>query len=202
MKKIGDGIYLKLILKLTSANLTQLPVNLFNMNFFVVLSTFLSFASCNHSETIDFPSINPNIHVWVFLDVDCPVSQFYTNVLNEYQQEFKNDSVLFYAVFPHLEDNDEAIQAFVNKYDFKVNIVGDPDLKFTRKFDAKATPEAFITRGDSILYRGVIDNSFVAVGERRCGTDQFYLRYALKQLTSSNQKFVTRTKPVGCTIGR
>lgn len=174
----------------------------FRIKIIAVLATFFCFVSCNRNEEVTFPSQNSNIHVWVFLDVECPISQFYTSVLNDYQQEFEDDSVLFYAVFPYLEDDNEAIQEFIKEYDFKVNILGDPDLNFTKKFNANATPEAFITKQDSILYRGVIDNSFVALGERRCGTDQFYLRYALKQLTSSNLKFVKRTKAVGCVIKR
>ncbi|GAA5021017.1 hypothetical protein GCM10011506_03580 [Marivirga lumbricoides] len=156
--------------------------------------------SCDNSEKVAFPPDNSTIHVWVFLDVHCPLSPFYSNIINDYQKEFLKDSVIFYAVFPKEESNSTQVKLFAEKHSLQVKVVGDPELELSQRFNVTVVPEAFVTKDEEVLYRGKIDNSFEAVGERRCGTDQFYVKYALRMLAKQSNSFVKKTKPVGCIV--
>ncbi len=66
---------------------------------------------------------------------------------------------------------------------------------------ATTAPEAFIVGSDSkVLYRGRIDDRFVALGKPRHEVRERDLRRALEAVIEGRKVEVAETKPVGCLI--
>lgn len=170
------------------------------MKYCIALIVIFLGTSCDKNDKLIFPPQNDKIHVWVFIDPECPISQYYTSILNDYSNDFKKDTVYFNAVYPNFSDSDKMVEQFIKDYKFSLRKVADPELILTKKLNASITPEVFITRYKKILYQGMIDNAFVKLGEQRNTTDQFYLKSALESLLASENNYIKETKAVGCII--
>ena len=66
---------------------------------------------------------------------------------------------------------------------------------------ATVTPEIIMVdnKGD-LIYRGMIDNWFYALGKYRRVTTEFYLQDAIEAHFNNQQVAVQKTDPIGCFI--
>ncbi|MCB0820937.1 MAG: redoxin domain-containing protein [Bacteroidetes bacterium] len=139
--------------------------------------------------------------VYIFLSEGCPICQNVTPELNRVAEEFTGRNVRLIGIFPSAVSNEESRKAFADKYRIKFKLMGDTGGSVTRKLNASTTPEVIVVEasGEAVIYRGLIDDSYAAVGKRRKVSKLKYLKDALNKYLSTFESS-TFTTPVGCKI--
>lgn len=138
-----------------------------------------------------------------FLSESCPICQNQTQSINQLQTAYQNMGLKTIAYFPNESISDEnSIMHFKSKYNLNFPLLVDTNQHFTKKYQAKVTPQVFLINSQSgeIIYSGKIDNSFERVGKRRQKITEFYLNDAIKSIIFNENIKLKRTEPVGCII--
>ncbi len=107
------------------------------------------------------------------------------------------------GVFPSQTATNTSIRkAFAEKYKLPFLLTDDPLQTLTNQLSAQITPEVFVInkKNNQLIYRGLIDNSYIRVGKRRSITTEFHLRNALEQFFAGNLEQIKSTEAVGCII--
>ena len=140
-------------------------------------------------------------NVAIFILQDCPVSNGYAPEINRIVTEFGPEGIGFYLV--HVDSNlrqDEA-RKHAEGFGFKCPVLVDRDHKLVRRAKATVAPEAFVIGRDGvILYRGRIDDRYVAIGKRKPAPTTRDLRDALQAVLEDRPVRNPVTKPLGCFI--
>jgi peroxiredoxin len=139
--------------------------------------------------------------VFVFLDYECPLSQNYTNKINDLSDKYKAEDIQFYSVFPNLSADNAEVKMFKRKYKMDMPFLGDPQKKLTNYLDATITPEVFLVDSNkTVLYSGRIDNWASALGVKRQITTSNDLDEALNDFINNKEIKINKTEAVGCII--
>ena len=176
----------------------------------VVLAVGLSFASA--TETRDFilkdlegiarhpfEPADKIASVLIFFWQDCPISNGYAPEINRIAATRTN--FVFYVVQVDPELSVAAAREHARKFDLRVPVLLDPQHRLVRFAKATVTPEVIVFRksGD-VLYRGRIDNLYVALGKKRRVVTEHDLLDALDAIAVGKPVKQTETKAVGCLI--
>ena len=138
---------------------------------------------------------------FVFFAPDCPLSKNYTLTINNFQKDFKKDSVKFFVVYPGPWYEKQEIEEFHNTFINNTTALLDEDFAFTKKVSATVTPEVvLIDREGNIKYQGAIDNWAISLGKKRQHITALYLNDALVSLLMNNMISINKTEPIGCFI--
>lgn len=138
-----------------------------------------------------------------FLSESCPICQNQTQSINQLYKNYKDLGLKSIAYFPNITLSDSnSIQSFRSKYKIDFPVFLDYNQFFTKKFEAKVTPQVFLInhQTNQILYAGKIDNSYERVGKRRQKITEHFLENALKSLINNEQIILNYTEPIGCFI--
>ena len=147
--------------------------------------------------------IENRISVFVFMDVECPISQFFTKNLQTLSVKFAKEGIIFIAVFPTKYTNENEIKSFNNKYNFTIPSVLDKFQHITKLLNANVTPEVFVLNKKSeIVYSGCIDNSFFALGKLNLNPQKFYLEQTFELLINNKIPLKSHVEAIGCEIQR
>ena len=139
--------------------------------------------------------------VLMFVATDCPNSNTYAPVLARLYREYSPRGVAFFNVY---SDPSEGAQ-LVRKHDadFKTPFTAllDPHQTLARQTGARSTPEAVILDpAGKVLYRGRVDNRFVAFGKTRYQPTENDLQEALDAVLRGEAVPHPVTRTVGCAI--
>jgi len=134
------------------------------------------------------------------MDYECPISQFYTKTLNEISLNYPDSVLKVIAVFPGIPQKADALTDFKKEYKVIFHMQGDEKLALTNRFEAKITPEVFLTKRDKFYYQGMIDNAFVKLGEQRATVTEKHLIKAISALMDGVAYIPAKTEAVGCVI--
>lgn len=138
--------------------------------------------------------------IWVFLALDCPISQKYIGELKQIDSVYRMQGVQVKAVIPGGVSQTE-IDNFWNEYSIGFPAIADPDFQWVRKFSARVTPEVFLTDiNQQVFYRGAIDDWFFDLGKYRQRVTQHYLRDAIEAVRHHKIPGIRETEAVGCPI--
>jgi peroxiredoxin len=144
-----------------------------------------------------------SLTVYIFLEDECLISQFYTNELTRLYDKYHKDHVGFIGYFPSPMTGSHEIEAFADKFKLKFPLLPDPDKTWTRKFEITVTPEVSLLdhRTDRTIYKGRIDDSYVRVGKRKLHPQSHDLEDMIKawQLNQIPDTLV-QTQAIGCFI--
>jgi peroxiredoxin len=144
-----------------------------------------------------------NIQVFVFLDTECPISQRYTNYLQELSAKFQQSDISFFCIFPTANTHEEDLKAFREKYNLTIPFIIDKYHHITKLLDAIATPEVFVLgKNHEILYQGMIDNKYYDLGKSRVQATEFYLVNALEAILKNQKPQIPYSQAIGCDIER
>lgn len=140
--------------------------------------------------------------VYIFLEEDCRISQFYTTKLNHLHEQYANYKIKFTGVFPSQRTEQKDINNFKEKYKIPFNLVFDDQQILTKKFGATITPEVVVYQPDTekILYKGRIDDAYFRVGKRRNVVTTNELKYVLNCISKSKPVEIGWKEAVGCFI--
>jgi peroxiredoxin len=144
-----------------------------------------------------------SLKVIVFLSETCPICKSTTPELRKLHDEFTSKGVEFIGVFPsQTATNETSRKAFAEKYSLPFKLIDDPQQSLTNRLNAEITPEVFVLnkKNNQLIYRGLIDNSYIRVGKRRSITTEFHLRNALEHFFAGQVDQIKSTEAVGCII--
>jgi len=143
------------------------------------------------------------ICVFIFLDVECPISKYYTQILQKIYLKSRQNNVVFFTVFPTKYTTSAEISAFNNQYHLTIPSILDKSHKLAAKLDATVTPEVFVlNQKGEIQYSGSIDDSYVALGVRNHRPRSFYLQEAIFSVIKKHKPLVSHANAIGCEIQR
>ena len=139
--------------------------------------------------------------VLIFVSVDCPVSNRYAPEIQRLYQTFATRGIRFELVYPNPADSRTAIDRHIKAFSLPPVAHPDPDGKLVRLTGVTVTPEAVVFDGQgTIVYRGRIDDRFVAPGRERPAATVYDLRNALQSVSRGTPVAVSNTQAVGCFI--
>jgi len=141
--------------------------------------------------------------VTIFISPTCPVCQQMTPYLDRLYAAY-GDAVVFRILVPDGMADREEIDSFRVRYACRYRVDIDTGNVQVGRLDAHVTPEAFLHRGGSasVLYRGRINDLYVALGRRRQKVRSHDLRDAIEAVVKGDVPAVNSTEPIGCIIER
>jgi len=148
-----------------------------------------------------FQSSDAQTMVFMFVGVDCPISNSYAPEVRRLAAEFGPRGVAFRLVYPNADETLEIIKKHLKDYVYALEALWDPQHELTRAAGAKMTPEAIVfVRGRGFVYRGRIDDRFVQLGKARVAPTQHDLKDALTAVINGKAVPHPSTRAVGCYI--
>jgi peroxiredoxin len=139
--------------------------------------------------------------VLVFLGTQCPISNSYAPALKRLFDTHPGADVDLLGVHCDPDVSPEIAQTHAGEYELRFPLVLDHDQRLAQACGVKAVPTAIvIDAGGRLLYRGRIDNRFVALGQRRPEATVFDLQRALESALAGQQPDPSTTEAVGCPL--
>jgi hypothetical protein len=142
--------------------------------------------------------------VLFFAASDCPISNRYIPEITRLDREFAPLGVRFWWVYPNPGDT----AAVVRQHDEQFNIQGhaalDTEQQLTRMAHATITPEVAVLipflAGFREVYKGRIDNRYIALGRERPAATRHDLENAIRAVLAHGPVPMADGPPVGCSI--
>lgn len=144
-------------------------------------------------------SNNNKIQVFFFFSTTCPLCKYFTKELNQINELYGTKTKMT-IVFPGKYKVKE-IKKYNATFDINMNFHIDSKLKMSQKLNATVTPQVIVTRNDTILYSGLINNSYLNIVNLNVNKAENYLANALDTIIVLNKKIINcKTEPIGCLI--
>ena len=149
-----------------------------------------------------------NIVVTVFLYENCPIAQDMCGPLRDVYHYFRdtlNKNINFRGFSPNAFSTSQTISLFQQEYSIPFALNLDYDTingvhgAHTLQYFPIKTPEAFVECNDELIYRGMIDNSYLELGVFLEPTEH-YLFQVLEDLINGENVAYFETIPIGCLI--
>ena len=137
--------------------------------------------------------------VFVFTTSDCPISNRYAPEIQRLAATY-GDRAKFVLVYPVRTDTPAAIRAHKEKFGYTLESTADYGQGLVKKAGVTVTPEVAVMNGDTVLYRGRIDDRYVELGRERPKPTTHDLEDALKAAIAGKPIAVKRTQAVGCIL--
>ena len=104
-------------------------------------------------------------------------------------------------VFPDVSTRATAVDSFRLKYHCAIECALDRHHALTNALAARITPEAFVLDSSGqTVYRGRIDNWFVAPGRMRSIVSSHDLEQAIEAVLQQHTSELVKTTAIGCLI--
>lgn len=151
---------------------------------------------------------NNGTRVTVFLYENCPIAQYMCGPLRDTYRYFcdtLNEVILFRGFSPNAFSSPTSLTDFSIKYDIPFFVKWDYDESnnepgpYTQLYLPIVTPEVFVEFNGTLVYRGMIDNSYQALGQWSPPTEN-YLHDVLMQLITEQEFVYSETEAIGCFI--
>ena len=139
------------------------------------------------------------IQVSIFLYENCPVAQYMTLPLNEIYSEFADEDISFTGYFPNILSSPESISSFQEQYSILFNCIDDQSGFFAESLGASVYAEVFVEQNGTLLYKGMINNSYSALGQWS-PADKHYLYDVLSAIINGENVPWDSNNAVGCLI--
>jgi thiol-disulfide isomerase/thioredoxin len=144
--------------------------------------------------------------VLIFVRTDCPISNRYAPEIKRLAAKYASPKVDFWLVYPNADESAEAVRRHLKDYGYELGALRDPRHALVKLTGVSVTPEAAVfVRGEAAqpgvpVYRGRIDDRFVAFGKMRPEPTTRDLEEVLDALRQDKQVAPRRTAAVGCFI--
>ena len=139
--------------------------------------------------------------VIALLDPGCPIAHYGLTALRECHEMYAPMGVHFEGYVPNRLATKESVAAYRKKFEIPFPVSADSNQSKATELGATIVPEVFVYNAmDKLIYRGRIDDAFVAIGKRRPKAHTHDLKLALAALLTDSPVPVSKTKPVGCAI--
>ena len=123
-----------------------------------------------------WPLAGADARAWVFIltRTDCPISNRDAPELQRLHQRFAPGGVVFRLVYPDPAEDAEGIRRHVEDFGYPFDALRDPKHRLVHLAQATVTPEVVVFaggRGPRLVYRGRIDDRYVAFGKARAAPE-------------------------------
>ena len=135
--------------------------------------------------------------VYVFTTTDCPISNRYAPEIQRLAAKFDGQAK-FVLVYPVPADSSELIRNHTGKFAYSLDTLRDTEQKLVKQTGVTVTPEVAVMRGSTILYRGRIDDRYLAFGKDRPAPTKRDLEDALTAIAAGKAVAVRETQAIGC----
>ena len=136
--------------------------------------------------------------VFLFTRSDCPISNRYAPEVNRIAQEFPQ--VRFWLVYVEPHRSAEALRRHAAEYGYPFGGLIDSKHQLVKLAQARITPEAAVFIGGTLVYRGRIDDRYIAFGKARQAANVHDLEQVLQASAAGKRLPFRETKSVGCFI--
>ena len=139
--------------------------------------------------------------VFIFIRTDCPLSNRYAPEVRRLDNKFAKSGVRFWLVYPDPGESGEIIRNHIKEYEYRLKALRDPEHKLVKITGAQVTPEAAVfSPGGRMIYRGRIDDRYVAFGKARAAPTTRDLEQVLEAILEGKQVTNRTTAAIGCFI--
>jgi len=139
--------------------------------------------------------------VFIFIRTDCPVSNRYAPEVRRLHDKFAKSGVRFWLVYPDPGETSVIIRNHMKEYEYRLSALRDPEHKLVKITGAQVTPEAAVfLPGGRMVYRGRIDDRYVALGKARPAPKTRDLEQVLEAILEGKQVTNKTTAAIGCFI--
>jgi hypothetical protein len=146
-------------------------------------------------------SAGASFAVFVFVSVECPISNRYAPEIGRLHDAFAASGVSLYLVYPNPAESTAAIRDHLKAYNYPVDGLRDPHHLLVKQAGISITPEAAVyARDGRLIYRGRIDDRYVSLGVERPAATRRDLFEALTDSLAGHPVRESRTAAVGCYV--
>ena len=139
--------------------------------------------------------------VFIFIRTDCPLSNRYAPEVRRLDNKFAKSGVRFWLVYPDPGESGEIIRNHIKEYEYRLKALRDPEHKLVKMTGAQVTPEAAVfSPSGRMIYRGRIDDRYVAFGKARAAPTTRDLEQVLEAILEGKQVTNRTTAAIGCFI--
>ncbi len=142
--------------------------------------------------------------VLIFAASDCPISNRYVPEIARLNGEFASRGVRIWWVFPNADDTAALVTQHDRDFAIREDTVLDPAQNLVRLAHATITPEAavFAVHGSGLdeIYRGRIDDRYLAIGQERPRPSHHDLEAAIDAALAGRAVPRPGGPPVGCSV--
>lgn len=141
--------------------------------------------------------------VYILLAPECPICIQSTPTLNKLAEQYGHKNIRFYGLFAGNMYTRQELELFEQKYRLKYPLLMDTAYAATDILQGNVTPQAFVTNAAGmILYKGAIDNAWVALGQRSVHITRYYVAETLDALLNKQPVPESNTRAIGCLLER
>jgi hypothetical protein len=142
--------------------------------------------------------------VLIFAATDCPISNRYIPQIEELRRKLASQGVAIWWVFPNPGDTLAAVQKHARDFSVTTPTLIDSRHDLVRMARVSVTPEAavFAVRNGSLseVYRGRIDDRYVALGKERPQAAHHDLEETIKAVLANQHVAKPQIGAIGCSI--
>ena len=161
-----------------------------------VAPAILLLAAC---ASTDHPA--PRATVLFFITTDCPIANSFAPEINRIAGEYGPRGVAFSMIYTDLTHPLEAVRRHASEYGYESPVRLDTGRVLSRQYGITVTPEAVVLDGEERrVYRGRIDDRYLAPGQYRLKPTTRELRDAIDAVLAGRPVPVAETKAAGCPL--
>lgn len=147
-------------------------------------------------KDVKFSQLKGDVTVVLFIATRCPISNDYNERMKSIYADYTPKGVKFVFINSNSTEPPEEVREHAQKNGFRFTVYKDPGNVVADLFGAQFTPEAYVIKGDRIVYHGRIDDA------RTGPITDHTLRSALDAVLAGQNPPKPETKAFGCTIKR
>ena len=138
--------------------------------------------------------------VLIFTRSDCPISNRYAPEIARIFKRTSGSGVRFWLVYIDPNQTVDAIRAHLRDYGYPFPALLDPQHQLVKFSGVHVTPEVAVYAGETLVYRGRIDNRHIDAGKTRPAASIHDLDDVLTRVIAREPVTFRSTKAVGCFI--
>src|SRR5262245_34917827 len=143
----------------------------------------------------------PRAVVLFFITTDCPIANSFAPEINRIVDEYQPKGAGFELVYTDLSQPSQAASRHAAEYGYKSPVRVDTGRVLSRQHGITVTPEAVVLdAGGTRVYRGRIDDRYLAPGQYRLKPTTRELRDAIEAVLDGRPVPVAETKAAGCPL--
>jgi hypothetical protein len=143
------------------------------------------------------------VRVLLFLSPECPISNAFAPEIGRLAVDYAPLGVAFRQVYTDPGVSQDRLRAYAREFALPGELLRDPDQALARLHGVRVTPEAVVLdRRGLRVYRGRIDDRYLAPGKYRLHPTTRELRDALDAVLDGVPVAVPETDAAGCPLTR
>lgn len=133
-----------------------------------------------------------------FITTDCPIANSFAPEIKRIAAEYGPRGVDISLIYT--DGNADAVRKHASEYGYESSVRVDDGRVLSRRHGVTVTPEAVVLVDGKRVYRGRIDDRYLAPGQYRLKPTTRELRDAIDAVLAGRPVAVAETKAAGCPL--